>query len=333
MRLRPSLAIDLGTVNTLIYVTGRGVVLDEPSVIARDTATGKLAAVGRQADALAGKEPLGIESTYPLHDGVIADLDATALMLGGFLQRSHLRGGPLRPLALVCAPSGATGVERRAVTAAFSVPRPHCQVKLVDEPVAAAVGAGVDPFGGIGALVLDVGGGTTELAVVAGGGIVCGQSLRLGGNAMDRAIVQAVKAEMGLVVGRRAAEELKCALGLTGGETGSAEVTGFDVIQRTLRTERVPGDLVAAALEHTVTTIVDSALQLMSQLPPDLASDVVAQKMRIAGGGALLLGLASRVQSSTGIDSVVADDPLRCVIRGAAEILAHGEEMIGTRAA
>ena len=172
MRLRGSIAIDLGTTNTLIWVAGRGLVIDEPSAIALDTSTGKVAAVGEQADALAGKEPEDIEIIYPLRDGVIADLSATALMLNGFLRRANRHPGPLRPSALVCVPSRATWVERRSVAAALEARRPRATVRLVDEPVAAAAGAGVDLAAGTGAFMVDLGGGTTEIAVVSGARVV-----------------------------------------------------------------------------------------------------------------------------------------------------------------
>src|ERR1700690_2146715 len=220
MRLRGSIAIDLGTAATLIWVAGRGLVLDEPSAIALDVSTGKVAAIGAQADALAGKEPEDIEIIYPLRDGVIADLNATALMLNGFLHRAIRHPGPLRPRALVAVPSRATWVERRSVAAALEARRPRAVVQLVDEPVAAAAGAGVGLAGGAGAFVVDLGGGTTEIAVVSGGRVVRAQSLRVAGNAMDDAIIHAARTDLGLILGRKQARALKMELGLIGGELG-----------------------------------------------------------------------------------------------------------------
>ncbi|MGE5286192.1 MAG: rod shape-determining protein MreB [Micromonosporaceae bacterium] len=324
MRFRPGVAIDLGTVNTLVSVAGQGLVVEEPSAVALDRATGRVAAVGRPADALAGKEPVDVEVIYPLQDGVIADLEASTAMLQAFLRRASVRRRLLRPHAVVCVPTGATWVERRSIPAAIGSRSPRCVVTLVDEPVAAAAGAGVDLSGGEGAFIVDVGGGTTEVAVVAGGRVVRAESLRLGGNVMDDAIVSAVKADLGLLLGRKAARRLKMTLGLTGGDTGYAEVVGVDVAHRAPRVEYVPGELVAAALERTVATIVATVKEMQSDLPPDLAEDVVRGKIRLAGGGALLLGLANRIEASAGIPTVVVDDPLRCVVRGAAEILEHG---------
>jgi rod shape-determining protein MreB len=329
MRLRAGVAIDLGTVNTLVSVRGRGLVVEEPSAIAVDRATGRTVAIGRDADALAGKAPQGVEVIHPLRDGVIADLEAATAMLAAFMREARVRRGLLRPAAVVCVPSGATYVERRALAAAVEAGRPRCIVQLVDEPVAAAAGAGLGLTGGTGAFIVDVGGGTTEIAVVAGGHLVRAESLRLGGNAMDQAIVTAVKAELGLLIGRNAARRLKTALGLTGGTAEWAEAVGVDVGRGTPRAERIPGELVAAALEPCVTSIIESVREILLNLPPDLAEDVVLGKVCLAGGGALLLGLAGRVETVAGIPAMVVDDPLRCVVRGAAEIVETGAGAAG----
>jgi rod shape-determining protein MreB len=327
MRLRAGVAIDLGTVNTLVSVRGRGLVVEEPSAIAVDRATRRTTAVGRAADALAGKAPQGVDVIHPLRDGVIADLDAATAMLQAFLRLARFRRGLLRPVAVVCVPSGATWVERRALAAAAEAGRSRCLVQLVDEPVAAAAGAGFDLTGGTGAFIVDVGGGTTEIAVVTGGHLVRAESLRLAGNAMDEAIVAAVKAELGLLIGRNAARRLKMALGLTGATGGTPEwpeVVGVDVARGIPRAERIPGELVANALEPCVATIVEAVREILLDLPPDLAEDVVLGKICLAGGGALLPGLAGRIETAAGIPALVVDDPLRCVVRGAADILEDG---------
>jgi len=321
MRLRGSVAIDLGTVNTLVWVAGRGIVLEEPTAIAIDTAVGKVAAVGRAADALADKEPQDIEVIHPLRDGVIADLDAAAEMLHRFLNKARRAGSPLRGNALVCVPSGATPVERRSIVAALSVRRPRYNVRLIDEPVAAAAGAGFDLTGGAGGFVVDIGGGTTEIAAVAGWRVVRAQSLRKAGNTMDEAITQAVRNELSLIISQRAARQLKITLGVSGGGESWEEVVGLDVAHRSPRTEYIPGSLVAAALEPIVATIAASVHEMLSDIPAGLAEDVVRGKIRLAGGGALLPGLANRIEIAGGIGAVVVEDPLRCVVRGAAEIL------------
>jgi rod shape-determining protein MreB len=321
MRIRGSVAIDLGTVNTLVWVAGRGLVLEEPSAIAIDSAAGAVAAIGTAADVLAEKEPQDINVIYPLRDGVIADLDATAAMLHSFLRKAGLRGWPLRPRALVCVPSGATWVERRSVAAALATRRPRYSVQLIDEPVAAAAGAGFDLNGGAGGFIVDVGGGTTEVAAVAGWRVVRAQSLRMAGNAMDDAIVNAARSKLGLLLSQRAARQLKMTLGLTGGADGWAETVGIDAARRTPRVERVPGDLVATALEPVVAAIARSVQEVLSDIPSGLAEDVVRGKVRLAGGGSLLPGLASRIEAIAELGAVVAEDPLRCVIRGAAVML------------
>ena len=324
MLSRGSVAIDLGTVNTLVWVEGRGLVLEEPSAIAVDDASGTVAAIGTAADALADKEPKGIRVIHPLRDGVIADLDATAELLHGFLRECGALSGPFKRRAVVCVPGGATWVERRSVVAAFGSRRPRCVVELVDEPVAAAAGAGFDLSAGEGGFVVDVGGGTTEVAAVAGWRVVRAQSLRTAGNAMDEAIVNAARSQLGMILGRRAARQLKAELGLTGGAAGWAEAVGLDAARRTPRIEKVPGDLVAGALEPVVTAIGGCVEDVLSDIPAGLAEDVVRGQVRLCGGGALLPGLAGRLSEVAGIGVLVADDPLRCVVRGAAALLAAG---------
>jgi rod shape-determining protein MreB and related proteins len=327
MRLRPGVAIDLGTVNTLVYVSGRGIVLEEPSAIAIARDTGRVVAVGGAADALTGKEPQDIDVVHPLREGVIADLDASVAMLEAFTRRVQLRRGLLRGSAVVCVPSGATWVERRSLVAAVEAQRPRCRVKLVDEPVAAAAGAGIGLTDGTGAFMVDIGGGTTEAAVLAGGHVVRSRSLRLAGNAMDEAIMHSVKSELGLLIGRNAARSLKMTLGLGEGAAEWMEVVGVDAARRTPRVEYIPGRIVADALNHTVAAIAESAREMLSDIPPNLAEDVVRGKIRLAGGGALLPGLASKIEAVADIPAFVVDDPLRCVIRGAAEILERGHQV------
>ena len=322
MRIRGRVAIDLGTVNTLIWVAGRGIVLEEPSAIALDSGSGAIVAVGTAADALAEKEPQDISVIHPLRDGVIADLEATAEMLHGFLRKAG-SGGPLRRNALVCVPSGATWVERRSVAAALEARRRY-SVQLIDEPVAAAAGAGLDLAAGAGGFIVDIGGGTTEVAAVAGWRVVRAESLRMAGNAMDEAIVNAARSGLGLILSHRAARQLKVELGLTGGPDGWAEAVGPDAARRTPRLEKVPGDLVATALEPVVAAIGRTVQQVLSDIPAGLAEDVMRGKVRLTGGGALLPGLANRIESTAEIGAVVAEDPLRCVVRGAALMVETG---------
>ncbi|MDA8310188.1 MAG: rod shape-determining protein [Actinomycetota bacterium] len=328
MRLRSGVAVDLGTVNSLVHVRGRGVVLDEPSTIALYRHTDQPPLVGERAEELMRKEPVDIDVLHPLREGVITELDAAATMLQTFLRRARFRTSVLGPRAVICVPSGASFIERRALVAAASFHRPRLAVRLLDEPVAAAIGAGAEPQGTDGVLIVDVGGGTTEAAIVLGAHMVRVHSLRVGGNAMDEAIVQAVKAELGLHIGLRAAEHLKKSLGLTGGASGSAQVAGIDLARGTVREEQVRGPLVASALEHVVAPIIESVQELLWEMPPDLADGVIRRKVQLAGGGALLPGLASRLRDSTGVTTVVVEKPLRAVVRGAATMLEHHYELL-----
>jgi rod shape-determining protein MreB len=324
MRLRSGVAIDLGTVNTLVYVAGRGIVAEEPSAVAISRTTGRVVAVGAAADGLSDKEPQDIDVIHPMRDGVIADLDATVAMLQAFLRQARVRRRFSKTVAVVCFPVEATHIERRSVAAAAEALRPRCVVHLLDEPVAAAAGAGFDLLAGSGAFIIDIGGGTTEVAVMAGSHVVRARSLRVGGNVMDDAIVRAIKLEYGLLIGRNAARKLKMTLGLADGSTAEAEIVGVDAARRTPRVQPVSAKLVATALEPTVAAIVSVVQELLSDIPPNLAEEVVRGKIRLAGGGALLPGLAYRIETAADIAAMVVDDPLRCVIRGAARILEAG---------
>jgi rod shape-determining protein MreB and related proteins len=324
MRFRSGVAIDLGTVNTLVYVAGRGIVIDEPTAIAIGRETGEVVSVGQPADALTGKEPHGIDVVHPLRAGVIADLDATVAILQAFLRRAQVRRRLAKTVAIVCLPVEATVVEQRSVAAAVAALRPRCAVRLIEEPVAAAAGSGFDLLAGSGAFVVDIGGGTTDIAVLAGGHLVRARSLRLGGDAMDQAVARAVKSEYGLLIGRNAARNLKMTLGLADGELVEAETVGVDAAGRTPRTARVSARLVSAAIEPTVASIIATVREMLSDIPPNLAEEVVRSKIRLSGGGALLPGLAYRVEAEADIATMVVDDPLRCVIRGAAQILEMG---------
>lgn len=326
--MRSGVAIDLGTVNTLVYVVGRGIVIEEPSAIAISRATGRVVAVGDAADTLSGKEPQDTEVIHPLRDGVIADLEATIAMLQAFLRQTRVRRRLAKTMAVVCLPTEATYVERQSVAAAAEALRPRCVVQLVDEPVAAAAGAGFDLLAGSGAFIVDIGGGTTEVAVLAGGHVVRARSLRVGGNAMDEAIIRAVRLEHDLLIGRNAARILKMNFGLAEGTIAEAETVGVDAARRVPRVQGVSAKLVAAAIEPTVAAIIRAVEELMAEIPPNLAEEVVRGKIRLSGGGALLPGLAYRIETAADIAVVVVDDPLRCVIRGAARILEMGSSPV-----
>jgi rod shape-determining protein MreB and related proteins len=322
MGVRSGIAVDLGTVNSLVHVLGHGLVLDEPSAIALSQPSGRVVGVGLAAEALAGREPAGVRVVHPLRDGVISDLGAATNMLRAFLHRARFHTSAVRPHAVLCVPSGATTIEREALVAAAAFGHGRLDVRLVGEPVAAALSAGARPGSADGLFVLDVGGGTTEAAVVVGARIVAYRSLRLGGNAMDEAVGRAVREVLRLRIGHREAEQLKMELGLTRGACGSAVVVaGLDLASLSLREVEVPAELVAAALEQSVGAIVDMVSELCSEMPPDLARDVLDRGVHVAGGGALLPGLTQRIDTEVGVGTVVVDEPLRAVVRGAARLL------------
>ncbi|HEY3980944.1 MAG TPA: rod shape-determining protein [Streptosporangiaceae bacterium] len=331
MRVRPGVAVDLGTVNT--RVSAGGAVVDQPSAIAVNRRTAAIEGVGTDADALAGKDPVDIDIIHPVRDGVVADFDAAVAMLQAFLRQLRMPRTLSRPLAVVCVPGGATSLERRSLAAAVTAALPRCVLQFVDKSAAAAAGAGLNPAPGSGAVVVDVGGGTTEVAVLAGGYVVRSRSLRLGGNTMDRAIAQAVRTELGLLLGRDAARKLKMTLGLGELATWEAEAAGVDAGRQTPRVEQVPARLVAAALQPSVTAITGAVSELLAEIPPNLAEDVVRGKIRLAGGGAQLPGLARRIEAAADIAAYVVDDPMQCVIRGATRILRDGYATAGRRPA
>ncbi len=324
MGVRSGIAVDLGTVNSLVYVHGHGLVVEEPSAIALDRRSRRIVEVGSRADELVGREPAGVEVVHPLRDGVISDLAAATDMLRAFVHRARFHASALRPHAVLCVPSGATPIERDALLAAATFGRRRLDVRLVDEPVAAALSAAADPRAPGGIFALDIGGGTTEAAVVVGGRMLAYRSLRLGGNAMDEAVRRMVHQTLGLRISQKDAERLKIELGLTGGEVGSAIVAGVGLITSTLEELEVEGDVVAAALERPVAAIADAVRQLLEEMPADLAKDVLGAGIQVAGGGALLPGLAQRVEKEVGVGTVVIDDPLRAVVRGAARLLEEG---------
>lgn len=331
MKLRPSVAVDLGTVNTLISVGG-GDLIEEPTAIAVDRHTGLVSATGHEADALTEKEPQDIEIIHPVRDGVIADYPAAVALLQHLLRRVRVHRGIARSLAVACVPGAATPLEQRSLAAAMNAALPRSVLRFVDKPVAAAMGAGANMARGSGAVIVDIGGGTTEVAVLAGGHVVRALSLRTGGNAMDAAIAQAVRSDMGLILGRDAARKLKDTLGL-GYVVQEAEIAGVEAARRIPRVETVPAKLVARALEPAITAITGAVKEVLATIPPNLAEDVVRGSIRLAGGVATLPGLTSRIETAADIPAYVVDDPMRCVIRGAARMLQDSAEATGRRPA
>jgi rod shape-determining protein MreB len=316
------LAIDLGTANTLVFVHGEGIVVDEPSVVAVDDA-GEVYAVGSEAERMLGRTPASISAQRPLKDGVIADFEVTEHMLRHFIRRV-LPSRRARARLIVCAPSGITEVEARAVVEA-SMAAGARQVELIEEPIAAALGAGLDISEPSGVMVVDVGGGTSEVAVLSMGGIVVSTSMRVGGYTLDEAIADFVKNEHRLAVGGRTAEELKLRIGSAYpvDDDATAEIRGRDMITGLPTKLALTSEEVRSALTPTLTTTVNGVKETLDRTPPELASDIAAHGIVLAGGGSLLRGFADLLREETGMPVLLADDPLTCVVKGAGEALAE----------
>ena len=320
---RRGLAVDLGTANTLVYLQGHGIVLSEPSVVAIDLRDGKPIAVGLQAKAMIGRTPAHIQAVRPLRDGVIANFEICEMMLAYFIRR--VRPGRLsKPDMVICVPSGVTGVEKRAVMDAAEAAGVR-QAWIIEEPMAAAIGAGLPVHEPTGNMVVDIGGGTTEVAVISMGGIVTSQSIRIAGDELDEAIIQFIKKEYSLALGERTAEEIKIALGSACPlqDEVNAEISGRDLITGLPKTIVTTTDEIREAIEEPVSAVVDVVKVTLDRTPPELAADIIEQGIVLTGGGALLHGLDARLATETGMPIVIADNPLQCVVFGAGQCLEH----------
>jgi rod shape-determining protein MreB and related proteins len=321
------MAIDLGTANTLVYVGGRGIVVSEPSVVASDVDTGQVHAVGADAERMIGRTPASIAATRPLRHGVIADFEVTEEMLRYFI-RKVLDRRMAHPRLIVCAPSGVTEVEKRAVEEA-SLAAGARRVHLIEEPIAAAIGAGLEIEEPVGRMVVDVGGGTSEMAVISLGGIVISRSVRVGGYEMDEAISQYLRGAHQLAIGSRTAETIKISAGsvtpLAPEETievrGRHLITGLPTAVE-LRTEEV-----RAAIAAPVREIMQAIRDTLEQTPPELASDIARDGILLAGGGTLIRGFEELVAAETGMPVFPAQSPLTCVAYGSGQALAHFDEL------
>ena len=321
------MAVDLGTANTLVYVRGRGIVLSEPSVVAIDERSGEVHAVGVEAKRMLGRTPGTISAIRPLKDGVIADFDVTEQMLRHFIQKVHQHRFA-HPRVVVCVPSGVTGVEKRAVEEA-TLSAGAREAHLIEEPMAAAIGAGLPVSEPTGNMIVDVGGGTTEVAVISLGGIVVSQSLRVGGDEMDEAIISHVKKEYKLLIGNQTAEEIKLEIGSAFDlrEEFHAEVRGRDMLTGLPKTVVLSSEEVRHALEEPVSQIIDAIRTTLDKTPPELAADIMDRGIVLAGGGALLAGLDERLRHETQMPSHLAESPLTCVAVGSGRSLEVLETM------
>jgi rod shape-determining protein MreB len=322
------MAVDLGTANTLVYVRGRGVVLNEPSVVAINRDTGAMVAVGTDAKRMIGRTPANIVAIRPLKDGVIADFETTERMLRYFIQKVHSRRYLAKPRLVVCVPSGITGVERRAVKDAGYQAGAR-QVHIIEEPMAAAIGAGLPVAEPTGNMIVDIGGGTTEVAVISLGGIVTSQSIRTGGDELDQAVIAYVKKEYSLLLGERTAEEIKVLIGsaFPSPEEPQAEIRGRDLVSGLPKTIVVTAEEIRKAIEEPVGAIVDAVKTTLDTCPPELAGDVMDRGIMLAGGGALLRGLDERLRHETGMPVHIADNPLHSVVLGSGRCVEDFEEL------
>jgi rod shape-determining protein MreB and related proteins len=325
------IAVDLGTANTLVYVRGRGIVLNEPSVVAINTKNGAILAVGSEAKRMIGRTPGHIVAIRPLKDGVIADFDVTEKMLRYFIQKVHRRRYFTflnKPRVVVCVPSGITGVEQRAVEEA-SIQAGARAAYIIEEPMAAAIGAGLPVHEPAGNMVVDIGGGTTEVAVISLGGIVTSASIRIGGDELDEAVVNYVKKEYSLMLGERTAEEIKMAIGSAFPlpEENHAEIRGRDLVSGLPKTIIVSAEEVRKAIEEPVNSIVDAVKSTLDRCPPELAADIMDKGIVITGGGAMLHGLDERLKHETGMPIHTADNPLHSVAVGSGKCLEEFEAL------
>ncbi|MEQ1702363.1 MAG: rod shape-determining protein [Ilumatobacteraceae bacterium] len=330
LALGRDLAIDLGTANTLIYARGQGIVLNEPSVVAIDITDGRPVAVGIEAKRMMGRTPGRIKTIRPLKDGVIADFEVCEKMLRFFIQKVHASRWS-KPRMVICVPSGITGVEQRAVQDAAEYAGARKPVHIIEEPMAAAIGADMPVHEPSGNMIVDIGGGTTEVAVISLGGIVTAQSVRVAGDELDDAVMQFVKKEFSLAIGDRTAEEIKIHMGSAWplDEELTADIRGRDLISGLPRTIPMTTEQVREALSEPVSAIVDAVKTTLDRTPPELAADIMEQGIMITGGGALLAGLDRRLSHETGMPINIAHDPLFSVVIGSGRALENIDAMRG----
>lgn len=319
------LAIDLGTANTLVYVKGKGIVLSEPSVVAvrKDgRGTNKVLAVGKEAKMMLGRTPGNIVAIRPMKDGVIADFEITETMLRHFIRKVHNRRSLIRPRIIVCVPSGITQVEKRAVRESAESAGAR-EVFLIEEPMAAAIGAGLPITEPTSNMVLDIGGGTTEVAVISLAGIVYSKSVRVGGDKMDEAILQQIKRKYNLLIGERTAELIKTTIGnaFAGDHVDKMQIKGRDLVSGIPKIIEIDSDEVRESITEQIETILETVKMALEQTPPELAADIVDRGIVLTGGGALLQNLDMLLREETGLPITITEDPLSTVVLGSGKAL------------
>lgn len=329
--LTKDVAIDLGTANTLIYVRGKGIVIREPSVVAVDRYTGKIVAVGSEANQMIGRTPDNIIAVRPMKDGVIADFDITQAMIKHFIRKADVVG-IMKPRVVVCIPSGITEVERRAVEEAV-IQAGAKEVALIEEPMAAAIGAGLPVRRATGSMIMDIGGGTTEVAVISMGGIVSSRSIRVAGDALDTAIINYLKKNAGINVGDKMAEEIKFEIGSAYEDDDEAlfDVRGRDVRTGLPKTVQIKESQIREAMRENIDEMLEAVKLTLEHTPPELAADVMERGIMLTGGGALIKGLDRLLTSVTKIPAYVAEYPLDCVAVGTGKALDNIKELLAKR--
>ena len=317
------IGIDLGTANTLVYMKGKGIIIREPSVVAVDTKTDKVKCVGQEAKDVIGRTPGSIVTVRPLKDGVIADFDVTTSMLTDFIHRAIGKGFFSRPRVVICIPSGVTAVERRAVRDAAEQAGAK-RVSIIEEPMAAAIGAGLPVAEPQGSMVVDIGGGTSEVAVISLGGIVASKSVRVGGDEFDSSIINFIKKKYNLLIGERTAENIKIQIGsacpLEDGEL-SMEIKGRNLLNGLPENILITSDQIRTALEDPLALVLDAIRVTLERTPPELSADIIDQGITLTGGGALLRGLDQLIHNETGMPVKIAENPLDCVAMGSGMVL------------
>jgi len=318
------IGIDLGTASVLVYVKGKGIVLNEPSVVAIDKMTNKIIAVGEEARRMLGRTPGNIVALRPMREGVIADYDTTEKMLRHFIEKACGRRLFFKPRVMICIPSGVTGVEERAVREAALAAGAR-QAYLMEEPLAAALGAGLDISDACGSMIVDIGGGTTDVAVISLGGIVISKSLRVGGDKFDEALVRYIRREYNLMIGERTAEELKIAIGTVNpkkmAEPKKMDIRGRDLVTGLPKTITVTSEETAIAVQEPVEAVIGAVKEVLEKTPPELAADIVNKGIVLTGGGALLNGLDTLLMEETNLPIHIAEDPISCVAAGTGKAL------------
>jgi rod shape-determining protein MreB len=316
------LAVDLGTANTKVYVRGRGIVLREPTVIAMQRESRAVLAVGEQAKQMIGRTPGNIVAVRPMKDGVIADFDVTQVMLRYFMVKAQRRRPLVRPRVIVCVPSGVTEVEKRAVIDA-TLQAGAREAYLIEEPMAAAIGAGLPVHEPTGNMIVDIGGGTTEVAIISLGGIVTSRSIRVGGDEMDEAVISHIKRTYNMLIGERTAEEVKITIGsaFPRPESEVFEVRGRDLVTGLPKTLTITSSEIQVALAEPVSAILEAIKVTLERTPPELASDIIDHGIVMTGGSSQLHGFDRLVAEETGMPVNLSEEPLLCVVRGAGKVL------------